>query len=119
MSTITEKIHGRLAKISNDVEEAVLAAVAKREIEKRSSAIVRCFDLLMREEKEYKKINRPDVVHYDGDGKVSHESYSKERVEARKKSQQMQEKLNKAIDKAMSSEDFSDVYNLAGAAGKE
>lgn len=112
--SLQQKIDQNLATISPAVEQAIIEAVVKREIEKRSTAVVTVYDKMMREEKELRKIDRADQKTFNKDGSVASETYSKDRLDAIKKSTDAIAKMTKAIEKALSSGDFSDVYNLSG-----
>lgn len=108
------KVDAGLAGISTAVEAAIIDAIVKREIEKRSAAVVQVYDKMMREQKELQKIDRADQKTFNKDGSVASETYTKERLEAIKKHTQMIDKCTKAIEKALAQGDFGDVYSLAG-----
>lgn len=114
MTTINEKIADRIATLVPDVEEAVVSIMVTKELKKRSEAIVTAIGLLDSEERAAKRLGF-DIQTYDASGNVATEGFSKQRVEERKKSAQKIEKFTKAIDKAVTKGDMSDVYNLANS----
>lgn len=85
---------------------------AKLEAQKRADALVAGLDKLTELEREQKKLSKPDVVTYNEDGTEASGTYSKERIDARRKLTEQIEKLTKAMDKADDSADFGDLYNL-------
>jgi hypothetical protein len=84
-------------------------------VEKRASAVTKVYDLMMREQKELRKIDRADQKTFQKDGTVASETYSKDRLDAIKKHNDAINKMNKSIEKALADADFGDVYSLTGA----
>jgi hypothetical protein len=106
--TIAEQI----SKIGPAVQGKIVDIMVERELDKRSTAFVQVMDKLSKLEKDMKKI-RPDMVFYNGEGKVASENFSKAKIDERGKLTQQIEKLTKALNKALEQEDFGDVYQLA------
>lgn len=102
------------------IEEQVAETLFKREIDKRSEAVVKVLDLISQEEKELKKIDRPDNIVYDRTGKPLGEgSYSKARLELIQKGTKKIERLKGAINKALEKSDYGDLYNAASGKLKD
>ncbi len=112
MLTVQTKVAEQLANLSPKVEEKVVEALTKRELDKRSDAVVKILDLLSRSEVDVKKLG-PDLYTFDAEGKRTSEAYSKARTEERKKAHERIEKLTKALTKALDNNDYGDLYNLA------
>lgn len=116
--SVREKIATEMSTLNPKVEAAMVRILADREVEKRSVALVKCWDLLQTAENELKRL-RPDHVIFDVTHTKVGEAYSKTQDENRKKIEQRIEKLAKAINKAIDDHDFSDAYNLANSGGKD
>lgn len=112
--SVREKIAEQLANITPSVVDQVVETVATRETNKRAEAIVKVIDKLDQAEKEMKKLERPDQVFYDIDGKVDVAVFSEGRKNERQKKAKLIERLNSAITKAIVNGDMQDVYNMAG-----
>lgn len=98
--------------IKNDGNATVMARVkeafVERELQKRTDALVKAFDKLTEARSDLKKI-KPDVVAYDEDGKEVSASYSKAKIDERKKAQEKVGKIESAINAALAG-DYSKVY---------
>lgn len=92
--------------------ELVVEHFAKQEAEKQGTALIKGLDKLSSLERDLNKINRPDVKTYNEDGSEASATWSKDRLDERKKLSEQIEKLSKAIDKADDKGDFADLYNL-------
>lgn len=90
----------------------VVEHFAKLEAEKQGTALIKGLDKLSNLERDLNKINRPDIKTFNEDGSEASASWSKDRLEERKKLTEQIEKLTKAIDKADDKGDFADLYNL-------
>lgn len=110
-NTITEAVVAQITGLSPRVEASVVDVLVQRELTRRSEAIVQCFDKVDKLVKELRKV-RPDQVVFDETGKQVAALYSKPILEARTKLEQQIEKIEKAIQKALDKQDFSDVYSL-------
>lgn len=100
---------------STQVTDSVVTEFVKRELNKRSTAIVTVLDLLSREKQNSYKL-KPDVQVFDIEGKVTSESYTKARTEEIKKNKELIEKYERALEKALDKDDYSDVYSIANSA---
>jgi hypothetical protein len=112
MLTVQTKVAEQLASLSPKVEEKVVEALTKRELDKRSEAVVKVLDFLSRLEIDSKKLG-PDLLTFDAEGKRTSEAYSKSRTEERKKTNERIEKLTKSLIKALDNNDYGDLYSLA------
>lgn len=101
------------------IEEKVAETLFEREINKRSEAVVKVLDLIAQEEKELKKVDRPDNTSYDRTGKPVSESFSKARLEDIAKKTKRIEKLKGAINKALEKSDYGDLYQAASGKLKD
>ncbi len=106
--TIQEEIGSRLVEMIPDIAEDVIEYFVKQQINKISEAVIKGIDKLKEFDKEFNKINRPDVVTFDETGKAISEGYSKERIDAKRKLNEQRERYVKAIDKALG----GDAQNL-------
>ncbi len=98
--------------LPNRTRGFVVEHFAKLEAEKQGTALIKGLDKLSSLERDLNKINRPDVQTFNEDGSVASASWSKDRLDERKKLSEQIEKLSKAIDKADDKGDFADLYNL-------
>lgn len=133
IETLTEKVTSAIKDSSKTVQNKVIDVLVEREIEKRSSALVKGIDQLSKLKVEINKI-RPDVINYDADGKAIGEgSFSKPTVDKLKQTKEKFNKLERAIQKALGSEespadlvtgaplipaklpDYSDLFNLVNS----
>ena len=105
---IQEEISSRLVKMVPEIAEDVIEYFVKQQINKISDAIIKGMDKLKEFDKESNKIKHPDVVTYNEFGATMSASYSKERIEAKRKLNEQRERYVKAIDKALQ----GDAQNL-------
>ena len=105
---IQEEISSRLVEMVPEIAEDVIEYFVKQQINKISDAVIKGMDKLKEFDKEFNKINRPDVVTFDETGKAISEGYSKERLDNKRKLNEQRERYVKAIDKALQ----GDAQNL-------
>lgn len=103
-----------LSEVSEGIassNETVIGRVRDMLVEKEVATRVDTLDKAIQKRrqlaKELAKVNRPDNVQYDSDGNEVSGTYSKDRLQARKKAREALEKLEKAIEAAMTSGDGS------------
>lgn len=113
-TSISLKVAELVKALLPTVEAAVVDALVKREVDKRSSAIVITMDRLAKLEHEFYRLG-PDIITYDDLGKKVTESFSKARIDERTKATQRITKLENALTKAIEKADYGDLYNLANA----
>lgn len=117
MNSVQIKIAESIANISPKVEDQVVEVLVERELEKRSNAIVKAMDTLSKFEVDLKKI-RPDQTSFSETGEKVSETYSKVKLEEKNKLLQKLDKNTKAINKALETGDYQDVYNLNKQGGE-
>lgn len=118
--TLLSTVAGLLRdKATASIEDKVAETLFEREVNKRAEAIVKVLDLIQQEERELKKIDRPDQVTYGRDKKVQSESFSKGRLDDIEKKTKKIEKLKNAVNKALEKQDCGDLYNAAAGKLKE
>lgn len=110
--TIQEAVRENLKSVGPRTRSAVVEYFAQKEADKQAQALIKGLEKLNTLERDYQKINRPDVITYDAEGKEDSKSFSKARIDERKKLQEQIEKLTNAINKADDNEDFSKLYDL-------
>lgn len=115
--TIKETVAQQIAMSGPAVQEAVIAGFVAKETESRAQAIAAGYLKLEKLNGELKKIDRPDIVPNGRDGKPLGEgTYSKERADAIKKTEEDIDKWDKALTKAWGSEaeapDFQKLREL-------
>jgi hypothetical protein len=116
MATVHDKVADQISKINPRVEEQVVGVLVDRELKKRSDALVNVLDKLATLAGQLKKI-RPDQGSYDADGKETASWFSKAKAQEKKKLEEQVSKMENAINKALTTGDYSNVYNIA--AGKD
>lgn len=123
MSKIQDAVAEKIIALtkSNPVSDIVVGKLADVEISKRVDSITKAVQKLETLEKEYKKVNRPDLITYVGDEKK--EATSEARFKEIAKAKQNVENLEKAINAALEKND-TDSYNklngtLGGGGNKE
>lgn len=117
MNSVQIKVAESIANIAPKVEDQVVEAIVERELEKRSTAIVKAMDTLTKFENDLKKI-KPDQTSFSEIGEKISESYSKAKLEEKNKLTQKIDKNTKAINKALETGDYQDVYNLNKQGGE-
>ena len=111
VNDILSAVSGIIAEsVDDDVYDNVVNAFVKREVEKRTSALIKAFDALTQTKAEQSKI-KPDIIAYDSQGQVQASHYSKTRLEELKRLNKRIEKIEEAINNALAG-DYSKVYNL-------
>ena len=112
--TVLVKVSESIAGSGENVRNAVVEELAKREVSRRISAVVSGFDQLAEAKKAFAKI-KPDQQSFDGDGKMVVELFSKPKMEELKKAQSLVAKIEKALDLACGEKpDYSLIFNLKG-----
>jgi hypothetical protein len=108
------KASGLLAEVADKIKgsgEAVRARLVDAMVEKELASRVECLDKAFQRRFELltnlRKIERPDTETYNADGTVASASYTKARIEEIKKAKEALEKHENALEKALSTNDFS------------
>lgn len=111
--TVQDLVTENLAKIAPAVQDAVVSTMVEREVTKRASTLVQGLDLLQSIERDSLKL-KADVEVYDENGKQALTYFTKERTEERRKSNEKIEKLKRAIEKAITKGEYSDLTQFIG-----
>lgn len=108
------KAAGLLAEVSDKIKgagDAIRNRLVETMVEKELASRVDCLDKAFQKRFELlnnlNKINRADTETYDADGKVATQSYTKPRLEEIKKAKEALEKHENALEKALTSNDFT------------
>lgn len=109
--TISAAIAARLADVAPLTRSKVVEHFAQKMATKQADALIAGIDKLDGLQKDLLK-NKPDNVLFNEGGTQVSASYTKPKLEERNKLIEQIAKLEKAIDKADSKEDFGDLYNL-------
>jgi hypothetical protein len=112
--TIRLAVTNALAEAAPQVSGRVIEHYVAKEVARRTDVVIKGLDKAAELQKELRKIDRPDHVTFDKEGKPAHESYTKERLEALKKANEQLVKFEKAIEKAL----VGEVEDLAQLVGK-
>lgn len=110
--SIKEQIASRLASSGEAVANAVIQALADKELDRRKNIILDGLIALDKTEKAIRS-TQPDQKQLDATGKVVGESYSQAKFNELKKQREYLEKLNQAFDKALNGGDFSSLEKAA------
>lgn len=110
--SIRDSVRESLKSVGPRTRDAVIEHFAAQEAGKQAQALIKGLEKLNTLERDYQKINRPDVVTFTAEGKEATSSFSKSRIDDRKKLQEQIEKLTNAINKADDGNDFSKLYEL-------
>ena len=93
------------------VVDAVVEHLVKKEIDRRTKAVLDGLESLQKQEKELKKV-KPDSVIYAADGKVATEGWTKQNLEGKNKMEKNVAKLREALDAALDKADYGKLFNL-------
>lgn len=108
---ITEAVAKKIADAGPDTLERVVSTLAEEVLRKRVNALVSAYTESDNLAKKLRTL-KPDQLGYDDTGAVVSQSYSKQRLEERKKVEARTARVNKAINKAVESNDFGDLFKL-------
>lgn len=114
-TTIREAIGERLKDIAGNVEDQIINVFVDREVDRRAKAVVNVIDQTIKMEQDLRKL-KPDVVTYSDNGDVATSSWTKAKLDEKKKLEERIQKFANAVNKAIDKDDYSDVFNLS--AGK-
>jgi len=114
-ASIRECVKANLSGSNDIVRQNIVTAYTNAEIERRTKAATSVLEKLEAAELELRKI-RPTFPGVDlATGKPKGEPiYTKEQAELYKKTNEQIEKLTKALEKAIVSNDFTKVFELSG-----
>lgn len=108
---VNEKVAEKLVNAGPTVVDAVVEHLVKKEIDRRTKAVLDGLESLQKQEKELKKV-KPDSVIYAADGKVATEGWTKQNLEGKNKMEKNVAKLREALDAALDKADYGKLFNL-------
>lgn len=108
---IRSAVKDALSNSGETVVERVVEALVEKELLERKTKVEKALQSLESMSAELKKV-KPDSVTYDADGKVKDESYSKGTIENKKKLVEKIGKLESALDKALTENDYQGLDKL-------
>lgn len=96
------------------VVDAVVALLVQKENDRRVKALAEALEAAAKAQQELFKV-KPDNVTFNEDGSPASSTYSKAKLDEKKKLQEKLAKIEKAIENATNTEkpDFSGLYNIA------
>ena len=98
---------------SQKVVDTVVDVLVQKEVTRRADALTAALKLHDDARKELLKF-KADVVNYNEDGSVASSTWSKAKLDEKKKTTEKMEKIERSIVKATEKDDWSDLYNLKG-----
>lgn len=111
MSNINTAVADRLANIAPVVSEKVINHLVEKEVNRRADAVILALSTIDKLTSDLKKF-KPDIVSYNGDGTEASANWSKPKLDEKNKVESTIAKLNKAVEKALTENDFGDLFNL-------
>lgn len=118
-SSLLSEVAAKYATV-DPVRQKVVDILADRGIEARATALEKALTRRSDLQRDLKKAEKPDVEHFNPDGSPAPALYTKAKVEEVKKAREALDKVEKAIDLALTKNDFTKVKEVAKApAGKD
>ena len=111
LKTINEAIADQIAGSSTVVREIVIRTMVDAEVNRRTNMLVEAIQKAEQQRRELRKF-KPDQISYTENGEVASATWSKEVLEDKKKATEKLEKLERAIEKALTAGEFNDLSNL-------
>ncbi len=105
--TLLAEIADRIKNSGDAVRGRLADKLVEKEVEQRVDILDKAFQKRFELANNLNKVNRADEVKKDADGKVIFESWSDARRDEVKKAKEAIEKHENALEKALSSNDFS------------
>jgi transcription termination factor NusB len=103
-----------LANSGGTVREIVVKQLAQAEINKRTESVMKVLTKIDDKHNELKKLQRQGAVSFNASGQpIGEPSFTKDQVEQIKKANEHIEKLQKALDTAFTTSDFSKLHEVA------
>jgi hypothetical protein len=112
--SIAVAVADRISKIAPAVTDKVIEHLVNKELMRRSEAVINGMSELDKLKNEARKM-KPDMISYNLDGSIASSTWSKAKLDEKNKADQKIEKITKAIDKALTDNDYSDLYNVSKA----
>jgi hypothetical protein len=98
--TLQMKVAERVTELAPTILDQAVDVLAQKEIARAVDIVTQGINKLDELSKELKKIDKPDVNNYDGDGNLIGESWTKGRLDQRKKLIDRIAKLERVVSKA-------------------
>lgn len=105
--TLIAEVAERIAASNVAVYQRVVAAMVEKEVATRVLALDAAMQKRFTLTNELRKVDRPDDVKKDASGRVIFEAWTDARREEIKKTREALEKVDNAIEKALTTNDFS------------
>lgn len=110
---VEKKVTGLLAEVADQIKgsapqvyERLRDQMVERELADRVALLDKAFAKRRDLTNNLNKVNRPDNVTYNADGTEAAGTYTKERLNEIKKAREVLEKLENAMERALSQNDF-------------
>lgn len=107
LSAVSEAVKGSTQQVKDRLRDLLI----EREISNRVELLDKALVKLKEAKKELDKI-RPDMESYDEDGKKVSSTYSKAKLDERKKATELKDKIEKALEQALEGESFDKLREL-------
>jgi hypothetical protein len=112
-------VRERIAAAGPEIEERVIVKMAEEKISVRADKLYGAYTELDNTNREIQKIEKkPDIIHKDLTGKVTHTGYNQETVKKHSDLVQRKAKLEKAINVALEKNDWTELDKVIGGKGK-
>ena len=115
VKTIEEAVAERFAKLGGEVADAAINILVEKELDKRKVQVVSAFSEYDELQKRLRRLDKGDVLSYNGDGSVATQAFSKQRLDELKKVKERMAKLEKALEDAIANSDFKKLNELGNA----
>lgn len=109
LAEVSELVKNSTPKVRTRLVETLV----EKEVQSRADILSKALDMRQAASSEFRKVNCPDVVTFDVNGKEAGGTYTKERLKEIKDKREKFQKIETAIEKALSG-DWSKVKELKG-----
>lgn len=107
------------ALITNEkIQNGLHHHLADQEIAKKTLALAQLYEAINKHRIDMRKL-KPDISHFDEEGKLVSEHYGKNQMEALKKARERLEKMENAFKKGYVDGEFKDVFELIQQLGSK
>lgn len=100
-------VAGKIKDSGEAIRQRLVDAMVEKEVAQRVELLDKAFQKRFELLTAFNKVNRADQETYNADGSVATQSYTKARLEEIKKAKEALEKHENALEKALTSNDFS------------
>jgi hypothetical protein len=112
--TIEEAVTERLGKLGPAVLDASIEVLIEKELDKRKTQVVSAFTEYDELQKRLRRLEKGDLIAYNGDGSIKEASFSKGRLDELKKVRDRMAKIEAALEQGISASDFKKLNDLGG-----